>query len=62
MSTVYGIEIAPKNDRYVAIAEESIKMLLESVVPGATLCNTFPVRKYESNRRFSMIHRSQAII
>jgi hypothetical protein len=49
MQTVYGIEIAPKNDRYVAIAEESVKMLAESLIPGAALCNIFPVRKYQSN-------------
>jgi hypothetical protein len=58
MSTVYGIEIAPKDDRYVSIAEESIKMLVESLLPGAALCNIFPVRKYESNLRFSMIYHS----
>jgi hypothetical protein len=58
MTTVYGIEIAPKNDRYVAIAEKSMKMLLESLLPGAALCNTFPVRKYERNlpSSFSIKH------
>jgi hypothetical protein len=62
MSTVYGIEIAPKNDRYVDIAEKSIKLLLESLLPGAALCNTFPVREYESNRPCPMIHRFQTSI
>jgi hypothetical protein len=52
MQTVYGIEISPKNDRYVAIAEESIKMVVESLLPGAALCNIFPIRKYESNLGF----------
>jgi len=47
MLTVYGIQIAPKNDRYVAIAEESAKLLVESVLPGASLCNIFPVCKYD---------------
>ena len=62
MLTVYGIQIAPKNDRYVAIAEESAKMLVESVLPGASLCNIFPVCKYESNLQFSMIYHSQTSI
>jgi hypothetical protein len=58
MLIVYGIQIAPKNDRYVAIAEESAKMVFESLIPGASLCNIFPVRKYESNLQFSMIYHS----
>src|SRR5580693_1901440 len=62
MLIVYGIQIAPKNDRYVAIAEESAKMVFESLIPGASLCNIFPVRKYECNRRFSMIYHSQTSI
>jgi hypothetical protein len=45
MQIVYGIEIAPKNDRYVAIAEESIKIVTDSILPGALLCHIFPLRE-----------------
>jgi hypothetical protein len=62
MSTVYGIDIAPKNDRYVATAKESVKIITESLLPGATLCNTFPLRKYASNFRSSVIYCSQTSV
>jgi hypothetical protein len=56
METVYGIEIAPQNDRYVFIAEESLKMVAKSVFPGSTLFNMFPVRKFlRTTIRFSMV-------
>ena len=58
MLTVYGIHITAKNDRYVTIAEKSMKMAIESLLPGASLCNIFPVRKYQSNVLFFMIYRS----
>jgi hypothetical protein len=53
METVYGIKIAPKNDRYILIAEESIKMLGECLFPSATLFNMFPVRESEKGIGFS---------
>jgi hypothetical protein len=32
-------------------------MIAASLMPGAALCNIFPIRKYQSNFRFSMIYR-----
>jgi hypothetical protein len=46
METVYGIEIAQRNDRYMVIAEESVKLVTESLFPGAALYNLFPARKF----------------
>jgi hypothetical protein len=56
MQTVYGIEIAPKDDRYVFIAEESVRMATRSVFPGSTLFNMFPARKFSITGFFSTIY------
>ncbi|KAF7362318.1 O-methylsterigmatocystin oxidoreductase [Mycena venus] len=46
MATVYGYDIKPKHDRFVYLAEESIKKLGETVHPGTFAVNTFPFLRY----------------
>ncbi|KAJ7704674.1 cytochrome P450 [Mycena metata] len=46
MSTVYGYEIQPTNDRFVTLSEESVKKVAESFFPGAQLVNTFPILRH----------------
>ncbi|KAF7365150.1 O-methylsterigmatocystin oxidoreductase [Mycena venus] len=46
MSTVYGYEVKPKNDRFVGLAESAVKKISESVFPGAAAVNAFPILKH----------------
>ncbi|KAF8147296.1 cytochrome P450 [Mycena galopus ATCC 62051] len=46
MSIIYGYEVKPSNDRFVALSENAVKKLLESVFPGAIAVNTFPILRY----------------
>ncbi|EPQ51619.1 cytochrome P450 [Gloeophyllum trabeum ATCC 11539] len=46
MKLIYGIDIAPKNDRYVAIAEEALMALGQAAAPGAFLVDLLPILKY----------------
>ncbi|KAJ7175924.1 cytochrome P450 [Mycena filopes] len=46
MSTVYGYEIEPVNDRFVILAENAVKKLADSFLPGAAVVNTFPSLRY----------------
>lgn len=39
---MYGYQIAPKNDRYVRIAEQAVIILGEVAFTGAYLVNVFP--------------------
>lgn len=42
MNIAYGYEIAPVNDRYVAIAEDAIDRAVNACLPGRRLVNIFP--------------------
>ncbi|EIM85912.1 cytochrome P450 [Stereum hirsutum FP-91666 SS1] len=42
MNIAYGYEIAPANDRYVAIAEDAIDRAVNACLPGRRLVNIFP--------------------
>ncbi|TFY72944.1 hypothetical protein EVG20_g63 [Dentipellis fragilis] len=42
MVIAYGHEVAPKHDRFVDIAEETVVMMIENVTPGAAIVNMFP--------------------
>jgi hypothetical protein len=44
MSTVYGHQIAPKDDHFVNIAEQAMAMVNAAVQPGATAVNALPFR------------------
>ncbi|KAF8139542.1 cytochrome P450 [Mycena galopus ATCC 62051] len=46
MSTIYGYEVKPSNDRFVAISEDAVRKLSESFFPGAVAVNTFPILRY----------------
>ncbi|KAF7365164.1 Cytochrome p450 [Mycena venus] len=46
MSTVYGYEVKPSNDRFVGLAESAVKKVTESVFPGAVAVNAFPILRH----------------
>ncbi|KAF9534905.1 cytochrome P450 [Crepidotus variabilis] len=46
MSTVYGYDIAPKDDPYVKIAETATSKLGEAMFPGASPVNVLPFLRY----------------
>ncbi|KAF8139506.1 cytochrome P450, partial [Mycena galopus ATCC 62051] len=46
MSTIYGYEVKPSNDQFVALSENAVKKLSESFFPGAVAVNTFPILQY----------------
>ncbi|KAJ6585036.1 cytochrome P450 [Mycena capillaripes] len=46
MSTMYGYDVEPRNDRFVAISENAVKKLSDSFFPGAAVVNTFPILRY----------------
>lgn len=46
MSTVYGYNVGPVNDRFVLISEAAVRKLGESVFPGAAIVNAFPLLRY----------------
>jgi hypothetical protein len=46
MNVTYGITIAPKNDRYITIAEKALAGMAEAANPGAFLVDLLPFRKY----------------
>lgn len=45
MATVYGIQIAPHNDRYVQIADKAVGMLEDKIFSGEMLVNIIPTCK-----------------
>ncbi|KAJ7819419.1 cytochrome P450 [Mycena olivaceomarginata] len=46
MATVYGYDVKPSNDRFVALSENAVQKLSESFFPGAVAVNTFPILRY----------------
>lgn len=42
MSVIYGIEISPKADRYIDIAEKALEGMAKAAAPGAFLVDIFP--------------------
>jgi hypothetical protein len=46
MATVYGYEVKPSNDRFVALSEKAVKKLSDSFLPGAAVVNAFPILRY----------------
>ncbi|KAF7365160.1 O-methylsterigmatocystin oxidoreductase [Mycena venus] len=46
MSTVYGYDVKPSNDRFVALSENAVKKLSDSFFPGAVAVNTLPILRY----------------
>ncbi|KAF7346377.1 O-methylsterigmatocystin oxidoreductase [Mycena sanguinolenta] len=46
MATVYGYDVQPSNDRFVALSENAVKKLSDSFFPGAVVVNTFPILRY----------------
>ncbi|KAF7346388.1 O-methylsterigmatocystin oxidoreductase [Mycena sanguinolenta] len=46
MATVYGYNVQPSNDRFVALSENAMKKLSDSLFPGAVIVNTFPILRY----------------
>jgi len=46
LTLAYGLEIQPRNDPYVAIAEEAIHTVAQAAVPGTYLVEVMPWLKY----------------
>ncbi|KAF4613493.1 hypothetical protein D9613_007521 [Agrocybe pediades] len=46
LSVTYGIQTQRDNDPFVKLSEAGIKPVLEAVVPGTYLVDTFPILKY----------------
>ena len=46
ISVTYGIDVLPKNDPYIATAENAIQPLFIAAIPGTFLVDTFPLLKY----------------
>ncbi|KAG6918792.1 hypothetical protein DXG01_011544 [Tephrocybe rancida] len=46
MNVTYGIHIAPKNDRYITIAEKALGGMAEAANPGAFLVDLLPFLKH----------------
>ncbi|KAJ7811372.1 cytochrome P450 [Mycena leptocephala] len=46
MSTVYGYDVQPHNDRFVTLSENAVKKLSDAFFPGAVAVNTFPILRY----------------
>jgi len=46
ISVTYGIDVLPKNDPYIATAENAIQPLFVAAIPGTFLVDTFPWLKY----------------
>lgn len=42
MNVIYGIEISPKADRYIEIAEKALEGMAKAAAPGAFLVDVFP--------------------
>ena len=46
MNVTYGITIAPKDDRYIAIAEKALAGMAEAANPGAFLVDLCPFCRF----------------
>lgn len=46
MSIAYGLDVKPKNDPYIATAEEGVHPLVAAANPGAFLVDVLPALKY----------------
>lgn len=46
MKVTYGLDVSPKNDRYITIAEKALDAMAKAVTPGAFLVDIIPTLKY----------------
>ncbi|KAJ6529442.1 cytochrome P450 [Mycena vulgaris] len=46
MSVAYGINVLPKNDPYVVLAEHAVNALQTAIIPGRFLVDSVPILKY----------------
>lgn len=46
MTIAYGLQVKPKNDPYIAVAEEGVHPLVAAANPGAFLVDMIPALKY----------------
>ncbi|KAF7357550.1 O-methylsterigmatocystin oxidoreductase [Mycena sanguinolenta] len=46
MATVYGYDVQPTNDHFVALSESATKKLSDAIFPGAVAVDTFPILRY----------------
>jgi hypothetical protein len=46
MKISYGIDVQESNDPYVSLAEDSLRGVNQSAVPGAFWVDLFPILKY----------------
>jgi hypothetical protein len=61
MKMIYGIEIAPKDDRYVEIAEQALDGVVTAATPGAFFVDIFPWCKYGSEARRCQTDQHMAV-
>ncbi|KAF7365147.1 O-methylsterigmatocystin oxidoreductase [Mycena venus] len=46
MSTVYGYDVKPSNDRFVALSENAVQKISNAFLPGAAVVNAFPILRF----------------
>lgn len=46
MNLTYGIHIAPRDDRYITMAEKALAGMSEAAKPGAFLVDLLPICMY----------------
>lgn len=49
MGITYGITIAPKDDRYILVAENALDGMAKAASPGAFFVDFIPIRMYLCN-------------
>jgi hypothetical protein len=49
MGVVYGITVAPENDRYITIAEKALEGMSKAANPGEFLVDIIPIRAIRSS-------------
>ncbi|KAJ7681389.1 cytochrome P450 [Mycena rosella] len=46
MATMYGYQVQPTEDHFVALSEKAVKMLSDAALPGAAAVNAFPLLRH----------------
>lgn len=46
MKVTYGLDVSPKNDRYIIIAEKALDAMAKAVTPGAFLVDIIPALRH----------------
>lgn len=46
MAVVYGYDVTGVNDRFMAIADETMDIMTQAMLPGATMMNVLPILRF----------------